>query len=249
MYISPRFVRLVAITATVATTISMTAACASGDEAQEEDAEDEFIGAPPEDDDDPLFEHALPAEAVPADPTGRVGEPDEPPADEDPEPEKPATDQQVSMLENEVARLEDEIARLESQVDEPDDEVARLEQQVDDLESRLEQRDAQLQQQDAQLRQKEEQLEEHADAETPEAIPDEREACFSCVQICPIGDGDETNCPDGADDLICGWGSHEEDPDQARQVAQAQCESSLEMARQMPSYAGIEGNCPPATCR
>lgn len=172
------------ITAALLTAIVLLApGCGSTPDETEE--EQQFIGAPPQQEDDPLFRHALPAEAVPADPTGRVGVTEEEPDDEP-----------------------DEVAA----VDEPDEPMA-------------------------------------PDAEPPPEIPDDRPACFSCVRICPVGDDGVPECPDHKDDLICGWGSHRSDPDQARRMAEAQCEESLDMARYLPTYTDIAGECPSATCR
>lgn len=84
--------------------------------------------------------------------------------------------------------------------------------------------------------------------EATRPTPDELASCFSCVKICPILEDGSTDCPDGGDDLICGWGSHEF-AEEARKTARAHCDATLDMARHMPTYSDIEGQCPPATCR
>lgn len=71
--------------------------------------------------------------------------------------------------------------------------------------------------------------------------------CFSCVQICPL-DHATPDCQNAPQDMICGWGTAP-DAEQAREVARAQCNVTLDMARDMPMYSRIEGECPPATCR
>jgi hypothetical protein len=149
-------------------------ACASG---PTEDPEDDMamVGAPPRNDDDSLFRFALPAEAVPAQPSGRIGIPDE----------------------TEPSDIEEPITAPEEDFSDP---------------------------------------------------RQDRAACFSCVRICPVGSGGHAECSDDPDDLICGWGSYH-DANKARQMAQAQCDATLDMARYMPNYAEIEGSCPPATCR
>ena len=163
------------IIATLACLLGLIAAqigCSSSPEPT--DDEETFIGAPPVDDDDALFRHALPAEAVPADATGMVGDTTQKP---------------------------------------PEDDIAPPE-----------------------------------DIAPPDDLPEERQACFSCVRICPINDDGSAICDGAPDDLICGWGAHN-DAQAARQTARAQCEASLEMARYMPNYSEISGECPQATCR
>ena len=96
-----------------------------------------------------------------------------------------------------------------------------------------------------------EQFEERFDP--PEDIPEEilsrHTACFSCVRICPVDDHGTPVCEGAREDLICGWGSHDHDTEQARRIAEAHCETSLDMARHMPQYSSISGQCPPASCR
>lgn len=67
--------------------------------------------------------------------------------------------------------------------------------------------------------------------------------CFSCVQICV----DEKSCGDGAD-LICGWGTHPV-KEVAMTRATAECDGALNLARYAPTWAGIDGDCPIATCK
>lgn len=172
-----RLATTIALILSSAVFLSVTA-CSSGPE-EEEDERDRIIGAPPEQEDDPLFEHAMPAEAVPAGPSGTIGASDQP---------------------------EDTASTPENEPEEPV-------------------------------------------SEPPPEVQDSREACFSCVRICPLGEDGSTRCTDRADDLICGWGASASDREQARQMAEAQCEESLDMARHMPNYAGIEGQCPAATCQ
>ena len=68
--------------------------------------------------------------------------------------------------------------------------------------------------------------------------------CFSCVRICPA----EGDCDDAKEDVICGWGVHT-DSAQAKRMARAECDATLNMARQMPVWSEIAGECPAATCR
>jgi hypothetical protein len=72
----------------------------------------------------------------------------------------------------------------------------------------------------------------------------EEPQCFSCVRICPTS-GD---CDQAKDDVICGWGVHER-ADTAKRLAKAECDATLDMARQMPVWSEIAGDCPTATCR
>ena len=177
MYPLTKTRRLLAIWVILALTVHFPG-CASTP--QEEEEQESMVGGPPRGDDDSLFRHALPAEAVAAEATGQVGVPDAP--------------EDVDVPD----AFED--------VDVPDDPGA-----------------------------------------TPEH-PDGESACFSCIRICPVDEEGRADCSDGSNDLICGWGSHG-DSQRAQQMAQAQCDASLDMARYMPTYADIEGQCPPATCR
>ena len=206
------------------------AACSSSSEDEIDDDMQEFIGSPPEEEDDPMFKHALPAEAVPADPSGRVGAVDDEPeeSDEDQEPDELAIDDPDEPEESD----EDE----ELVIDDPDEP-----EEADEDEEPAESDELAAAEPDP--------VERPEDISPPPDIPDDRPACFSCVRICPVDDSGNADCPAGSDDLICGWGSHEDDRSQARNVAQAQCESSLDLARHMPNYDGIDGQCPPATCR
>ncbi len=183
-------------------------ACSSGP-APEEDDRDQFIGRPPPPEkDDPFFAHALPAEAVPAEPSGRIG--DRPPAP--PEPAEPEPEPEPVELEPEPEPVEPEPEELAA-LDEPD-RPERPERPVED----------------------------------PPEIIDEKASCFSCVRICPVNDDGSTHCSDADDDLICGWGSHD-DAEEAKKTARAHCDATLDMARQMPNYSEISGTCPPATCQ
>ncbi|QDG50075.1 hypothetical protein FIV42_04790 [Persicimonas caeni] len=68
--------------------------------------------------------------------------------------------------------------------------------------------------------------------------------CFSCVRICPV----EGDCSEAKEDVICGWGVHEQSQE-AKRRAKAECDATLDMARQMPMWSEIAGECPAATCR
>ncbi len=162
-----------------------------------DDDGEQFVGAPPVHDDDALFRHALPPEAVPAEATGMVGVPQEP-APEDPEREEQSPEK----------RDMEELAL----------EAVDPEEPVEDI------------------------------VEPPEDLPDKRQACFSCVRICVVDDDGNPQCDGAPGDLICGWGAHD-DRREAQRTAETHCEASLDMARHMPNYADISGNCPPATCR
>jgi len=68
--------------------------------------------------------------------------------------------------------------------------------------------------------------------------------CFSCVKICPETD---PNCR-RSDDVICGWGVHPEEGTASR-LATAECDGALDVARDMPRFSTISGDCPRATCQ
>lgn len=70
--------------------------------------------------------------------------------------------------------------------------------------------------------------------------------CFSCVKICPESDP-TSDCSRSQEDMICGWGVSQRERDAAT-LAQAECGGALGMARQMPTYREISGECPVATC-
>lgn len=165
--------------------LALTAAACTTSEPQRPVERDTFIGRPPPpESDDPFFARALPAEAVPAEASGRIGG-----------TTRPTIEAPVE-------------APVEVPVEVPDEEV-----------------------------------------ETPPHTQFEpRSACFSCVRICPVSSDGQTRCSDDADDLICGWGSHP-DREEARITAEAHCDATLDMARQMQTYSEISGQCPVATCR
>lgn len=79
-------------------------------------------------------------------------------------------------------------------------------------------------------------------------VGEARKTCFSCVQICPLDRNGRALCSDDPDDLICGWGSHLQSREASRR-AQANCEATLDLARNLPTYSQISGNCPPASCQ
>lgn len=85
------------------------------------------------------------------------------------------------------------------------------------------------------------------EAESGTAPPAGKNRCHACVRICPMRDGGGAEC-EGERDVICGWGVHA-DPEMARQLARAECNGALEMAREMDQWSRIEGECPPAECR
>lgn len=87
-----------------------------------------------------------------------------------------------------------------------------------------------------------------AEPDEPEpAPPPDVHRCFSCVRVCPLSD-QTADCSASAEDIICGWGTSPERED-ARLMAQGECDATLDMARQMPRWSRIEGSCPEASCR
>lgn len=149
-----------------------------------------LVGRPPSPDDDPFFRFALPAEVIPAEHSGIIGETED---------ERPVAAGPTSLPES----VSVEPPRVDPEVLGPD-------------------------------------------VRGPEATP-EQAACFSCVRICSLG-ASVQDCASEPENLICGWGTHPE-RFEASKVAQAQCDATLDMARQMPIYSRIEGTCPPASCR
>ncbi len=88
---------------------------------------------------------------------------------------------------------------------------------------------------------------EKTTASEDESSDDEQSSalqCFSCVRVCPA----EGDCERAKDDVICGWGVHDDEA-QASRLAKAECDAALDMARQMPVWSDIAGQCPAATCR
>ncbi|MFB6351617.1 MAG: hypothetical protein ABEN55_02940 [Bradymonadaceae bacterium] len=82
---------------------------------------------------------------------------------------------------------------------------------------------------------------------------DEGVQCFSCVRICPVSSGSgeaggAADCGGNERDVICGWGVHSEKAS-ARRLATAECNGALDMARRMKTWSRIEGKCPEPTCR
>ena len=79
----------------------------------------------------------------------------------------------------------------------------------------------------------------------PQAQPPAQ--CFSCVRVCDASDPSE-DCSQSPEDMICGWGAAARQVE-ARQMARAQCDAMLDMARQLPRWRQIQGSCPTASCR
>lgn len=77
----------------------------------------------------------------------------------------------------------------------------------------------------------------------PKTSPDQVQ-CFSCVKICAVTD---PQC-EGSEDVICGWGV-DDAREQASQMAAAQCDGALDLARETRRWGRIEGDCPAASCR
>lgn len=71
--------------------------------------------------------------------------------------------------------------------------------------------------------------------------------CFSCVRICAESDR-TVGCTRSAQDIICGWGTSDS-AEEAMALARAECDATLDMARGMPLYSRIDGQCPAASCR
>ena len=76
--------------------------------------------------------------------------------------------------------------------------------------------------------------------------PDLPHKCFSCVRICPLSDR-SGDCSQSREDVICGWGTSPTETE-AQRVARAECDATLDMAREMPRFSRIEGACPEARC-
>ncbi len=93
-----------------------------------------------------------------------------------------------------------------------------------------------------------------AEADPPDeadrrAAPDGGMQCFSCVRICPLSEASgDADCSGGERDVICGWGVHSE-RSSARQLAVAECNGALDLARETRQWSQIEGECPSPQCR
>ena len=205
------------------------AGCQSAPSPSGTDSRDQVIGRPPPPElDDPFFASALPAEAIPAEPSGRIVAPrrdtPSPPRDLDPEPEP----EPVSISEPRPTPptppvvIPDPIVEPEPQ---PEPTAPPMIAAPSAPDPPLE-----------------------VEPEELPPPPHRGNACFSCVRICPVDHRGRAQCSDDADDLICGWGTHE-NIEEARRTATAHCDATLEMARQTPIYSRIGGQCPPARCR
>ena len=84
-------------------------------------------------------------------------------------------------------------------------------------------------------------------AEQPEPDVPSSHRCYSCVRICAQSDRSR-DCSDSTEDVVCGWG-HSEERSDAKVLAQAQCDATLDLMRQTPQWSTIEGECPVASCR
>ncbi|MGM0555081.1 MAG: hypothetical protein ACQEVA_01770 [Myxococcota bacterium] len=206
-----------------------TSGCATSDSTSSGD-EDEFVGQPPSPEDDPFSVRGdVRAEAVSATPQGAISEEDfeEPTPRDDLEANPDEWDEALGSAKGE----------------EPDEQEPQVEASKPDAESEPEPES----QPEPESKPEPEPL---ASRTPPESSPKAQDApepsgvrCFSCVKICPL----EGDCASAKKDVICGWGTHST-RDQAARLARAECDATLDMARQMPVWSRIEGSCPAATC-
>jgi len=200
----------------------------------EPDFTEDLIGRPPDSSDDPFASTTLPPDAVEVSASGMVGE--EAPLDQMPttpktDPAPPAT--------SDVAAREPAVEELARPVEPERDPVAS---------ARDEGVDGMLPRDRTQTPRPA--LVTETEPEDIEAIPEPpggMHRCFSCVKVCSVSDP-TPDCSASAEDIICGWGTSEELPD-AREMARAECDATLDMAREMPRFSRIEGECPVASCR
>lgn len=181
--------------------------------------DEEIIGRPPDRAEDPFAADVLPPEAVRAEASGTIGEPE--PAEPTPEPVEPDPDP-VAV---EPAPEPDPVAAEPEPAPDPDPEPSPRDEtsRPAAMASRAQpDRD-------------------------PEPVDDGLFRCFSCVRICLLTD-DTPGCSNSPEDLICGWGTSMDERD-ARELAQRECDATLDMVREMPRFSRIEGSCPPASCR
>lgn len=167
-------------------------ACTTPTEKEDTQKKEQVIGQPPPAEEDPFFVRKMPGEAVPAAPSGSIGDDEEEKADDSKDSQEPEGPEAP--------------ARAETEQDGPEKQP------------------------------------EPADSAEPPAS--EQPQCFSCVRICPA----EGDCDSAQEDVICGWGVHT-DSAEAKRRAKAECDATLDMARQMPVWSEIAGECPAATCR
>jgi hypothetical protein len=205
-------------------------ATSSGDTAEDED---EFIGQPPPPEDDPFSVRGdVRGEAVAATPKGAISE-------EDFEEPTPRDDLEANPDEWDEALGGDADAQ-----DAPDEQPAG---RRGDAEESVPESESADESEVVASRKPEPSASEAEKTRAAEASEQDKQPrgvrCFSCVRICPI----EGDCASAKKDVICGWGTHST-RSQAARLARAECDATLDMARQMPVWSRIEGSCPPATC-
>lgn len=185
-----------------------------------EASDNEFIGQPPPPDEDPFSVRGdVRAEAVAADPRGEISEGDF----EEPTP-RDDLEARPEEWDEALGGGDEEAAEAAKAKDEPED-ASETASKPEPESSKVASRTAEG---------------ESADETRPKSTS---VRCFSCVKICPI----EGDCASAKKDVICGWGAHST-RDQAARLARAECDATLDMARQMPVWSRIEGSCPAATC-
>lgn len=206
---------------------------------------DDLIGRPPDSNDDPFASSTLPPDAVEAAASGTIGDPErEPievlePVDATPSVEAPAPPEREPVVEPVLPEppLPEPVVEpvepvVEALVEPTEPVVAAVEPPPERSQAPVPA------------------LVTEAEPEDVEAMPEpsnDLHRCFSCVKVCSASDP-TTDCSASAEDIICGWGTSEELPD-ARKMARAECDATLDMAREMPRFSRIEGECPVASCR
>lgn len=212
---------------------------------------DTIVGKPPPADEDPFFIQGALSEANRVDTRGRI-EPEEPaaaaqPANEDvqpddeniqPEASAPKKTAPADPEENEVASASKEA--VSEAAEKPQHEQDSTVETQPEPKTRVAPR--------GELASVTKSAPPKTRARLPEpTVPPETPTqphCFSCVKICPV----EGGCDQADEDIICGWGTQER-ADEAKTLARAQCDATLDLARQMPVWSRIDGECPPAACR
>lgn len=238
----PRWLRPSIFLSLMLVSASLATAGCTGPATRTQSELDTMIGRPPPPGEDPFFIQAIPADAIAVDPSGNIGVDIHNPAPQ-PQPPGATARAEIARLEAQIQKLEAEKTRLESARAQTARLQAQLEEAQRDKSQLAAQLDAAQQRAEAAQREIESARQQPKDGQTA-PLPPTTPQCFSCVRICPTARG----CDNTDEDVICGWGTHA-DAAQARQVARAQCDATLDLARQMPVWSRIDGQCPPATCR